>query len=115
MQPRDPWPLWKSGEKEEVLLAGGQKPCEGHSNTRKVLWTDETKTELSGLVVENSAHQCEHSFPRQHGAGGSIVMGCTSSAGTGKMLRVDGKVQDHQGLETGDKRLGRRCPFQLAH
>lgn len=48
------WPLWKSGEMEEVPLAVGQKPCEGHSNTwKKVLWSDETKTELSGLVVEN--------------------------------------------------------------
>ena len=50
---------------------------------RKVLWSDETKIDIFGL---NAKHYVKH-------GGGSIMLwGCFSSAGTGNLTRVDGKL-----------------------
>ena len=96
---------------------------------KKVLWSDETKTELFGLHAKhyvwrkpNTAHQPEHTIPTvKHGGGSIMLWGCFSSAGTGKLVRVDGKMDgakyrailEENLLEAAkDLRLGRRFTFQ---
>lgn len=41
----------------------------------------------------NTAHHPEHTIPNmKHGDGSIMLWGCFSSAGTGKLVRVDGKM-----------------------
>uniref|UniRef100_A0A803KDE8 Tc1-like transposase DDE domain-containing protein n=1 Tax=Xenopus tropicalis TaxID=8364 RepID=A0A803KDE8_XENTR len=96
---------------------------------KKVLWSDETKMELFGQNAKryvwqktNTAHHSEHNIPTVKFGGGSIMLwGCFSSAGTGKLVRVDGKMDgakyrailEENLLESAkDLRLGRRFTFQ---
>ncbi|CDQ92007.1 unnamed protein product [Oncorhynchus mykiss] len=95
----------------------------------KVLWADETKIELFGNNAKryvwrksNTAHHPEHTIPTVKHDGGSImVWACFSSAGTGKMVKIDGKMDgakyrtilEENPMESAkDLRLGRRFVFQ---
>ncbi|CAI5674221.1 unnamed protein product [Oreochromis niloticus] len=99
------------------------------STAQVVLWSDETKMELFGQNAKryvwretNTAHHSEHTIPTVKYGGGSIMLwGCFSSAGTGKLVRVDGKMDgakyrailEENLLESAkDLRLGRRFTFQ---
>uniref|UniRef100_A0A803JX28 Tc1-like transposase DDE domain-containing protein n=1 Tax=Xenopus tropicalis TaxID=8364 RepID=A0A803JX28_XENTR len=96
---------------------------------KKVLWSDETKMELFCQNAKryvwrktNTAHHSEHTIPTVKYVGGSIMLwGCFSSAGTGKLVRVDGKMDgakyrailEESLLESAkDLRLGRIFTFQ---
>uniref|UniRef100_A0A669ESK4 Transposase Tc1-like domain-containing protein n=1 Tax=Oreochromis niloticus TaxID=8128 RepID=A0A669ESK4_ORENI len=96
---------------------------------KKVLWSDEPKMELFGQNAKRyvwrkttTAHHSEHTIPTVKYGGGSIMLwGCFSSAGTGKLVRVDGKMDgakyratlEENLLESAkDLRLGRRFTFQ---
>uniref|UniRef100_A0A674PB52 Tc1-like transposase DDE domain-containing protein n=1 Tax=Takifugu rubripes TaxID=31033 RepID=A0A674PB52_TAKRU len=67
---------------------------------KKVLRSDETKIELFGHNAKqyvwrksNTAHHPEHTIPTvKHGGGSIMVWACFSSAGTGKMVKIDGKM-----------------------
>uniref|UniRef100_A0AAZ3S8Q6 Tc1-like transposase DDE domain-containing protein n=1 Tax=Oncorhynchus tshawytscha TaxID=74940 RepID=A0AAZ3S8Q6_ONCTS len=96
---------------------------------KKVLWSDETKIELFGNNAKryvwrksNTAHHPEHTIPTvKHGGGSIMVWACFSSAGTGKMVKIDGKMDgakyrtilEENLMESAkDLRLGRRFVFQ---
>ncbi|CDQ99897.1 unnamed protein product, partial [Oncorhynchus mykiss] len=76
---------------------------------KKVLWSDESKIELFGnnaiRYVWRKSNTAEHTIPTvKHGGGSIMVWACLSSAGTGKMVKIDGKIdgwsheiQDHSG------------------
>ncbi|KAI4875985.1 hypothetical protein NFI96_009096 [Prochilodus magdalenae] len=64
---------------------------------KEVLWSDETKIELPGHNAKrskrNTAHHSEHTIPTaKHGGGSIMVWACFSSAGTGKTVKIDGKM-----------------------
>uniref|UniRef100_A0AAZ3QCA1 Transposase n=1 Tax=Oncorhynchus tshawytscha TaxID=74940 RepID=A0AAZ3QCA1_ONCTS len=67
---------------------------------KKVLWSDETKIEHFGNNAKcyvwrksNTGHHPEHAIPTvKHGGGSIMVWACFSSAGTGKMVKIDGKM-----------------------
>lgn len=103
----------------------------GDSQTvwRKVLWSDETKIELFGHQGKryvwrkpNTSHHPKNTIPTvKHGGGSIMLWGCFSAAGTGKLVRVEGKMDGakyrdilEQNLFTSvsDLRLGRRFTFQ---
>ena len=73
---------------------------------KKVLWSNETKIVGLGLKEKyyvwwktNTAHHPEHIIPTvKHGGGSIMLWGCFSSARTGKLVRVDGKMD---GAKTG--------------
>uniref|UniRef100_A0A8C7N1Z7 Transposase n=1 Tax=Oncorhynchus kisutch TaxID=8019 RepID=A0A8C7N1Z7_ONCKI len=90
---------------------------------------DETKIELFGNNAKryvwrksNTAHHPEHLIPTvKHGGGSIMVWACFSSAGTGKMVKIDGKMDgakyrtilEENLMESAkDLRLGRRFVFQ---
>ncbi|CDQ69096.1 unnamed protein product [Oncorhynchus mykiss] len=64
---------------------------------KKVLWSDETKIELFGNNAKRNvwrkSNTAEHTIPTvKHGVGSILVWACFSSAGTGKMVKIDGKM-----------------------
>uniref|UniRef100_A0A8K9XX01 Transposase Tc1-like domain-containing protein n=1 Tax=Oncorhynchus mykiss TaxID=8022 RepID=A0A8K9XX01_ONCMY len=64
---------------------------------KKALWSDETKIELFGnnakRYVWRKSNTAEHTIPTvKHGGGSIMVWACFSSAGTGKMVKIDGKM-----------------------
>uniref|UniRef100_A0A3B3QQY6 Transposase Tc1-like domain-containing protein n=1 Tax=Paramormyrops kingsleyae TaxID=1676925 RepID=A0A3B3QQY6_9TELE len=95
----------------------------------KILWSDETKIELLGVNARchvwrkpGSAHHQANTIPTvKHGAGSIMLWGCFSAAGTGRRVRIEGKmtaamyrdILDENLLQSAlDLRLGRRFIFQ---
>ncbi|KAL7855533.1 hypothetical protein AOLI_G00191370 [Acnodon oligacanthus] len=116
---------------DEMQRSTAQKSCWGTQQTcgTRCFWSDETKIELFGQKTKryvwrriNTAHHSEHTIPTVKYGGGSIVLwGCFSSAGTGRLVRVDGKmdgakyraVLEENLLDSAkDLRLGQRFTFQ---
>uniref|UniRef100_A0A3P9LCQ4 Transposase Tc1-like domain-containing protein n=1 Tax=Oryzias latipes TaxID=8090 RepID=A0A3P9LCQ4_ORYLA len=70
----------------------------------KVLWTDETTMELFGhnkgryaWRTKNTAFQDKHLLPTVKFGGGSIMLwGCLASAGTGNLVKVEGRMDSSQ-------------------
>ncbi|KAG2470802.1 TCB1 transposase, partial [Polypterus senegalus] len=95
----------------------------------KILWSDETKIELFGVNARRhvwrkpgTAHHQANTIPTvKHGGGSIMLWGCFSVAGTGRLVRIKGKmtvamyrdILDENLLQgTFDLRLGRRFFFQ---
>ncbi|KAG2461487.1 TCB1 transposase, partial [Polypterus senegalus] len=95
----------------------------------KILWSDETKIELSGVNARShiwrksgTAHHQANIIPTvKHGGGSIMLWRCLSAAGTGKLVRIKGKMSaamyrdilDENLLQSAlDLKLGRRFIFQ---
>ncbi|KAG2469093.1 TC1A transposase, partial [Polypterus senegalus] len=92
----------------------------------KILWSDETKIELfcaSRLGRKpGTAHHQANTIPTvKHGGGSIMLWGCFSAAGTGRLVRIKGKmtaamyrdILDENLLQSAlDLRLGGRFTFQ---
>ena len=91
-------PLLKENHKKSRLQFARSHVGDTANMWKKVLWSDETK--IFGLNAKryvwrktNTAHHPEHTIPTVKYGGSSIMLwGCFSSAGTGKMVKVDGKM-----------------------
>ncbi|KAG2456474.1 TCB1 transposase, partial [Polypterus senegalus] len=95
----------------------------------KILWSDETKIELFGMNATRhiwrkpgTAHHQANTIPAmKHGSGSIMLWGCFLAAGTGRLVRIKGKmtatmyrdILDENLLQSAlDLRLGRRFIFQ---
>ncbi|MBN3276205.1 TCB1 transposase, partial [Polyodon spathula] len=95
----------------------------------KVLWSAETKIELFGQNSKrymwckpNTAHVSRHAIPTVKYGGGSIMLwGCFSSAGTGHLVTIEGRMdgakyrkilQENLFQSAKKLKLGRKFTFQ---
>ena len=59
----------------------------------KILWSDETKIELFGLNAKHHFWRKPDTIPTVKIGGGRIMLrGCFSAAGTGRLIRIEGKM-----------------------
>ncbi|MBN3275160.1 TCB1 transposase, partial [Polyodon spathula] len=109
-------PLLKEKNKQTRLVFTKRHVRDSPDIWKKVLWSDETKIELYGHQGKcyvwrkpNTSHHPEN------------TMGCFSSAGTGKLVRIEGMMDGAKYREileenlfqsSRDLRLGRRFTFQ---
>jgi hypothetical protein len=63
--------------------------------TNKFIWSDETKIELFGLNAKRHVWRKPGTIPIVKHSGGSLMLwGCFSVAGTGRLVRIEGKINE---------------------
>ena len=77
----------------------------------KVIWSDETKIELFGQNPKRHVWRKPGTIPTVKHGGGNIVVaasccgGCFSVAGTGRLVRIEGKMNRAKYREILDENL----------
>ena len=72
----------------------------------KILWSDETKIELFDLNAKHHVWRQSGTIPTVKYGGGSIMLWeCFSEAGTGRLVRIEGKMKGAKYREILDENL----------
>ena len=76
----------------------------------KILWSDETKIELFGLNGKCHVWRKPGTIPTvKHGGGNIMLWGYFSEAGTGGLIRIEGKMKREKYREILDENLLQRA------
>ena len=74
--------------------------------TNKILRSDETNIELFGLNAKRHVWRKPSTIPMvKHGGGSIMLLGCFSAAGTGRQVRIKGKMNRAKYREIVDENL----------
>jgi hypothetical protein len=72
----------------------------------KILWSDETKIELFGLNAKRHVWRKPGTIPTvKHGGGSIMLWGYFSAAWTGRLVRIEGKMNGAKYREILDENL----------
>ena len=72
----------------------------------KILWSDETKIELFDLNAKCQVWRKPDTIPRvKHGGVIILLWGCFSAAGTGRLVRIEAKMNEEKYREILDENL----------
>ena len=79
----------------------------------KIIWSDETKIQLFGLNLKRhvwrklgTTHHLANTIPTvKHGGGSFMLWGCLSAAGTGRLVRIKGKMNRAKYIDILDENL----------
>jgi hypothetical protein len=83
---------WKPHDSPLGVFQKGPKESQTMSN--KIPWSDETKIELFGLSTKCHIWRKLGTIPTvKHGGGSIMLWGCFSVAGTGRLVRIKGKME----------------------
>ena len=93
-------PLLKNAHLESHLRSAKNDSGDSETMWQKVLWSDETKMEIFGLNAKcyiwgkpSTTHHPKNTIPTvKHGGGSIMLWGCSSSAATGALVRIEGKM-----------------------
>ena len=59
----------------------------------KIVWSDDTKIEHFGLNVKRHVWRTSGTIPTvKHGGGSIMLWGCFSAAGSGRLVRIEAKM-----------------------
>ncbi|KAG2470135.1 TCB1 transposase, partial [Polypterus senegalus] len=122
-------PLLSKRHMEACLEFAKRHLKDSQTMRNKILWSDETKIELSGVNARRhvwrkpgTAHHQANTIPTvKHGGGSIMLWGCFSAAGTGRLVRIKGKMTaamyrdilvENLLQSALDLRLGRQLIFQ---
>ena len=72
----------------------------------KILWSDETKIELFGLNAKCHVWRKPGTIPTvNHGGDNIMLWSCFSAAGTGRLVRIEGKMNGAKYREILDENM----------
>ena len=80
----------------------------------KILWSDETKIELFGLNAKRHVRRKSGTMPTvKHGSGRIMLWECFSAAGTGRLVRIEAKMNGAKYREILDENLFLLCHYAV--
>ena len=75
-------------------------PKDSQTMRNKILWSDETKIEVFSLNTKRhiwrkpgTTHHLANTIPTVKHGGNIMLWGCYSAAGTGRLVRMEGKLK----------------------
>ena len=95
---------WPDGSHSSVK--GTRQPAWTETMTNKILWSDETKIELFELNAKRHIWKKPGTIPTlKHSCGSIMLWRCFSVAGTGRLVRIEGKMNGSKYSEILDETL----------